>query len=156
MALLVTAPERRSSKGTFIAIGTFFYFAMTMALYAAITLLHPGTVLDRLWFLNPRAHRDLLMFRNPAGVLFLIVAALAATAGLGWFRRRLWGWRLAVLGISAQLLGNVFNLIRGDLLRGGTGLLIAAALLICLLSDKIKRNFIPAGEIAQIDHTGVH
>lgn len=141
MASPVNAPKRRSSDFAFTAIGIFFYFAMTMALYAAITLLDPGTALDRLWSLNPRAHRDLLMFCKPAGVLFLLLAVVAATAGLGWFRRRMWGWRLAVLGICTQVLGDFVNLVRGDFLRGGIGLLIAGALLIYLLTGKIRRNF---------------
>src|SRR5215467_12034641 len=118
MASPVSAPERRSPSRAFTAVGIFFYFAMTMALYAAITLLRPGTVLDRLWSLNPVAHRDLLMFRRPAGVMFLLIAAVAAIAGLGWFHRRIWGWRLAVFGIGAQVLGDCVNLVRGDFLRG--------------------------------------
>jgi hypothetical protein len=32
----------------FVPIGVFFLFGATMAAYAAITLLEPGTVLDRL------------------------------------------------------------------------------------------------------------
>jgi hypothetical protein len=146
MALPVNATKPRPSDHAFTVIGIFFYFATTMALYAAITLLYPGTALDRLWSLNPRAHRDLLIFRKPAGVLFLLLAAVAATAGLGWFRRRIWGWRLAVFGICTQVLGDSVNLIRGDFLRGGIGLLIAAAILIYLLTGKIRRNFNPADE----------
>lgn len=137
----VTAPRRPSSIRAFIAIGIFFYFAMTMALYAGITLLLPGTVLDRLWSLNPGAHRDLLPFRKPAGVLFLLISTTAAVAGYGWLRRRIWGWRLAVLGIGTQVVGDCVNLVRGDLVRGGAGLLIGGALLIYLLSDGIKSNF---------------
>jgi hypothetical protein len=83
------------------------------------------------------------MFRKPAGVMFLLIAAVAATTGLGWFRRRVWGWRLAVFGICTQLLGDFVNMIRGDFLRGGTGLLIAGVLLMYLLSNKIRRNFSP-------------
>ena len=146
MSSPLTVPKRHSSNRAFTALGIFFYFAMTMALYAGITLLHPGTVLDRLWSLNPDAHRDLLPFRKLAGVLFLLLAAVAATAGLGWFRRRIWGWWLAVVGISTQVLGDCVNLMRGDLLRGGAGLLIGGALLIYLLSDDIKSNFNPAGD----------
>lgn len=137
----VTAPRRQSSNRAFIAIGLFCYFAMTMALYAAITLLHPGTFLNDIWSLNPAAHRDLFPFRKPAGVMFLLIAATAAIAGYGWLRRRTWGWRLAVLGIGTQVVGDCVNLVRGDLVRGGAGLLIGGALLIYLLSDKIKSNF---------------
>ena len=118
-----------------------------MAMYAGITLLHPGTALDHLWSLNPSAHRELLIFRKPAGVLFLMLAAVAALTGLGWFRQRIWAWRLAVLGICAQVLGDFVNLIRGDFLRGGAGLIIGGALLLYLLSNNIRRYFNPAGEI---------
>src|SRR5215471_5562298 len=141
----VAAPKRRALNLAFTAIGVFCYFAMTMALFAGVTLLRPGTALDRLWSLNPVAHQDLLMFRKAAGVMFLLIAAVAATTGLGWFRRRLWGWRLAVFGICTQLLGDFVNMIRGDFLRGGAGLIIAGVLLMYLLSNKIRRNFSPAG-----------
>ena len=40
------------------------------------------------------------------------------------------GWRLAVVIISKRFLGDVVNCIRGDWLRGGTGVIIAGALLI--------------------------
>lgn len=139
----VKGPQPRSSNRAFIAIGVFCYFAMTMALYAAITLLHPGTALDCLWSLNPGAHRELLPFRNLAGVMFLLVAITAAIAGYGWLRRRTWGWRLAVLGIGTQVLGDCVNLIRGDWVRGGAGLLIGGGLLIYLLRSNIKNNFTP-------------
>jgi len=139
----VRGPQPRSSNRAFIAIGVFCYFAMTMALYAAITLLHPGTALDRLWSLNPDAYRDLLPICKPAGVMFLLIATTAAITGYGWLRRRIWGWRLAVLGIGTQVLGDCVNLIRGDLLRGGAGLLIGGGLLIYLLSSNIKNNFTP-------------
>ena len=143
---LVRASKRPFFDRIFTAVGIFCFFAMIMALYAAITLLHPGTVLDGLWSLNPDAHRQLVLFRKPAGALLLVVAAVAVITGIGWFRRRLWGWRLAVVGISTQIVGDCVNLIRGDFLRGGAGVLIGAALLLLLLSNKVKKNFNPAGE----------
>lgn len=135
MPSLVIAQNKTSSRRAFVAVGIFFYFAMTMALYAAVTLLHPGSALDRLWTLNPDAHRQLLQFRKLAGLGFVILAAVAAVAGIGWFRRRLWGWQIVVFGIAAQIVGDCANLLRGDLLRGGSGLLIGTALLVYLLTD---------------------
>jgi hypothetical protein len=148
-----SAQGRPSSKRAFIGVGIFFYFAMTMALYAAITLLYPGTALDKLWSLNPDAHRQLLLFRKVAGFGFIILAAVAAIAGIGWFRRRLWGWQIAVFGMSVQILGDCVNLVRGDLLRGGSGLLIATGLLAYLLTDKVRKNFIPGENRAIADQT---
>jgi len=151
---LVIAQRNASSKRAFIAVGVFFYFAMTMALYAAFTLLCPGTALDKLWALNPDAHRQLLEVRKLAGVGFVILAGVAAVAGFGWFRRRLWGWQIAVFGISAQIAGDCVNLVRGDLLRGGSGSLIGIALLAYLLTDKVRKNFSPGENRSTADQTG--
>ncbi len=75
------------------------------------------------------------------GILFLLLVAALTTAGIGWFKRRLWGWRLAVVIIATQVLGDVVNCVRGDLLHGGIGVIIAGALLLSLLQPKIKATF---------------
>ena len=75
------------------------------------------------------------------GILFLVLAATLITAGIGWFRRRLRGWRLAVVIIATQVLGDVVNCVRGDWLRGGTGVIIAGALLLFLLQPRIRASF---------------
>ena len=78
---------------------------------------------------------------NTVGIFFLLLGAALTTAGIGWFRRRLWGWRLAVVIIATQVLGDVVNCVRGDLLRGGTGFIIAGALLLFLLRPKFRAAF---------------
>src|SRR5258707_9849223 len=83
------------------AVGVFLFFGATMASFAGATLTWPGTSLDRLWALNPAAHKQLATFGKPAGVLFLLLAATLAVAGTGWFKQRLWGWRFAVAGIAS-------------------------------------------------------
>jgi hypothetical protein len=62
-------------------------------------------------------------------------------AGVGWFRRRLWGWRLAVVIIAIQVVGDIVNCITGDWLRGGIGVVIAGALLLFLLRPAVKNAF---------------
>ena len=125
----------------FTAIGIFLFFGALMASLAATTLLWRGTVLDRLWALNPIAYKQLAPLGSMVGVFFLLLGAALTTAGIGWFRRRVWGWRLAVVIIATQVLGDVVNCVRGDLLRGGTGVIIAGALLMFLLQPKIKATF---------------
>jgi hypothetical protein len=125
----------------FTAIGVFLFFGAIMASLAATTLLWRGTALDRIWVLNPKAYKQLAPLGSTVGILFLLLGAALTTAGIGWFRRRLWGWRLAVVIIATQVLGNVINCVRGDLLRGGTGLIIAGALLLFLLQPKIRATF---------------
>ena len=125
----------------FTAIGMVLFFGAVMASLAATTLLWPGTALDRVWDLNPIAYKQLAPRGGAVGVLFLLLGAALTTAGIGWFRRRPWGWRLAVVIIATQVVGDLVNCIRGDLLRGGTGVLIAGALLLFLLRPKIRDSF---------------
>ena len=53
----------------------------------------------------------------------------------------LWGWKLAIVIIATQVLGDVTNCLRGDLLRGGTGVIIAGALLLFLLQSTVRATF---------------
>ncbi len=125
----------------FTAIGIFLFFGAVMASLAAITLLWRGTALDRVWALNPIAYKQLAPLGRAVAVLFLLLGAALTTAGIGWFRRRLWGWRLAVVIIATQVLGDVVNCVRGDWLRGGAGIVIAGALLLFLLQPRIRATF---------------
>jgi len=123
------------------AVGVFLFFGATMASLAGTTLTWPGTFLDRLWALNPATHKQLATFAKPAGVLFLILAATLALAATGWFKQRLWGWRLAVAVIATQVLGDLVNFFRGDYWRGGVGFSIASALLFYLLRPAVRAVF---------------
>jgi len=138
-------PARGLAIGTktpgFIGVGSFLFFGATMASLAATTLLWRGTALDRIWVLNPIAYKRLAPLGYPVGILFLLLGVALSTAGIGWFRHRLWGWRLAVTIIAIQILGDVVNCVRGDLLRGGIGVIIAGALLLFLLQPRVRAAF---------------
>lgn len=125
----------------FTAVGIFLFFAAAMASLAAITLLWRGTVLDRVWALNPTAYKQLAPVAGTVGILLLLLGVLLTAAGIGWFRCRLWGWRLAVVIIAVQLLGDLVNCFRGDWLRGGAGIVIASALLLFLLQRRTRATF---------------
>jgi hypothetical protein len=131
----------RPKMPRFAAIGIFLFFGAIMASLAATTLLWRGTALDRLWALNPTAYKQLAPLGGTVGILFLLLGAALTTAGIGWLRHRLWGWRLAVVIIATQVLGDVVSCVRGDLLRGGTGFVIAGALLLFLLRPRVRAAF---------------
>jgi hypothetical protein len=112
-----------------------------MASLAGTTLIWPGSALDRIWNLSPRAYEELAPFGRVVGIPFLLLAATLAVASLGWFKRRRWGWRATVAIIATQVLGDLVNIYRGDLLRGGIGFLIAGALLFYLLQPQLRSAF---------------
>jgi hypothetical protein len=134
-------PAVGSKTTGFTALGIFFFFGAVMASLAATTLLWRGTAVDRIWDLYPMAYKQLAPLGRAVGILFLLLGAALAATGIGWLRRRLWGWRLAVVIIATQVLGDVINCIRGDFLRGGTGVIIAGALLLILLQSKVRAAF---------------
>jgi hypothetical protein len=123
------------------AVGVFLLFGALMAFLAGTTLIWPGTALDRLWALNAPAYKQLAPFGTAVGAFFLLLGTILTAAGVGWLRHRIWGFRLAVVIIGVQVLGNLVNAFRGDIVRGGVGSAIAVALLIYLLHPKVRAVF---------------
>ena|ERR1700722_13094660 len=97
--------------------------------------------LDHLWPLNPTGYNQLAPLGCMVGIFFLALAVILITAGIGWFQCRLWGRRLAVVIISTQVLGDVVSCFRADWLRGGSGVIIAGALLLSLWQRRIGAAF---------------
>ena len=124
-------PDTSHRKGI-IVFGIFLFFGAAMASYAGMTLLWPGTMLDRAWSLNPEAHVQLTALGRWIGIPLLLLACALALAGVGWFRQRLWAWRLAVVIIATQVVGGLVHIIAGRLLEGFVALFISAGLLVYL------------------------
>jgi hypothetical protein len=136
-----TTPLGAKLPPAMTTVGGFLVFGACMSGLAGTTLVWQGTTLDRIWALNPTAYRKLAPLGGTFGPLFLLLSATMVGASVGWFKRRLWGWGLAVAIISTQVAGDAVNLVRGDYLRGGTGLTIARALLFFLLRPKVRTKF---------------
>jgi len=127
-----------------MAIGIFLEFGAAMASLAGTSLVWRGTALDRMWALNSRAYGELAPFGKAVGIPFLLLAVTLGVAGIGWFKRRRWGWRLAVAIIATQVLGDLVNAYRGDVVRGGAGFVIAGILLVYLLRPEVRAAFASA------------
>ena len=134
-------PKQRTHQPVVVGIGVLLLFGCSMAVLAGTMLLWPRTTLDRLWSLNPAAHKAFAPFGNSIGPLFYVLSIVLLTTAVGWFKQRIWGWRLTVAIISIQVVGDFVNLIRGDFLRGGIGLLIAGSLIIILLRSNTRTMF---------------
>jgi hypothetical protein len=127
----------------FVPLGVFFFFAATMATYAAVTLLFPGTSLDHLWALNRTGHAQLARFGKIMALPFAILALIALVSGMGWFKRRRWAWVVGVSGIAFNLAGDLINMIIGEFWKGAAGVGIAALLLTYMTRRSVRDYFRP-------------
>lgn len=140
-------PRQRSaivqgqSSRALAVIGIFLFFGAVTASLAGTTLLWRGTVLDRMWVLNSAAYKRLVPLGGLAGMLFLLLGMALAVACTGWFKRRLWGWRLAVVIIATQVVGDLVNVLSGDVVNGAIGFTIAGGLLFYLLRSEVRAAF---------------
>ena len=123
------------------AMAIFLFFGATVATLAGITLLFPGSFLDPMWQLNPEAGEQLRHLGRGIGIAFLGLGAAMIIAAIGWIKRRFWGWGLAVLIITSQVLGDFVNALRGEWLKGAVGAAIAVALLVYLVRRNVRDAF---------------
>lgn len=112
-----------------------------MAALAGVTLVWSGTRLDRIWALNKPAYAVLSPIASVAGPLFLFLSAIMVAIIVGWFRRKRWAWWLALVVLGTQIVGDIVNLVRGDLLRGIAGVVIASALLFLVAQHEVRDQF---------------
>jgi len=132
--------EFTSSK-LIAGLGILWIFAALMAALAGASLVWRGTPLDKMWALNRQAYAVLSPLASLVGPLFLFLSALMVFTSIGWLKRRLWSWRLAVVVLGTQIVGDVVNLVRGDLVRGVAGVAIAGALLLLVLQRELRTQF---------------
>lgn len=124
------------------AIGIFLLLGAGMAFLAGTTLVWRGTFLDRIWALNPRAYNLLAPYGKTIGIPFLLLGIILAFSGVGLLKRRVWGWRLALVIIVTQVLGNFVTALMGDITKGTVGVIISGGLFIYLLRPRVKSAFI--------------
>lgn len=130
-----------SRPAGFIPIGIFFFFGSLMATYAATTLFIPGTFLDKAWELNKSAHIQLAEIGRIMAAPFALLSVVLFLAGVGWFKRRRWGWILGVSVIAVNLTGDLIHLALGNWLGSAVGVAIAGLLLIYMTRPGVRNYF---------------
>jgi hypothetical protein len=113
-------------------LAAFFAFGATMCTLTILLLLVPGTALDSLWRFNPEARLAFQSFGMAAILLMFVVGAGCAFAAVGLWRSSVWGIRSAVIILSLNIAGDLFNaLVRHDY-RALIGLPIGGAMIFYL------------------------
>jgi hypothetical protein len=117
----------------------FFAFGAIMCTLTTGLLLFPGTPLDSLWRLNPDAHLAFQSFGNWSVALMVTVGIGCAFAAIGLWQGTLFGVRLALIILSLNIIGDLFNaLVRHDY-RALIGLPIGGAMIFYLAKDCKRR-----------------
>lgn len=122
-------------------MGVFLLFGAVMAFIAGATLVIRGSAFDRMWALNPRAYKELAPLGKAIGIPFLLLGIALALAGIGWFKRRYWGWQLTVVIVAIQVAGGFVHVLLGRLVQGGIGVTIPAALLFYIMRTNVRAAF---------------
>jgi hypothetical protein len=137
---MITPSQNKQPPGL-MAISAFFLGGGALATLAGVTLLFPGTFLNVIWVLNPAAYAEMAPHGKLAGALFLVLGLLLALAGIGWLKRRFWGWCLGTALIAVNLAGDATRFALGNWLEGGVGILIAGLLLIYMTGPRMRSWF---------------
>jgi hypothetical protein len=120
-------------------VAAFLWMATGIAVFVAIVLLMPGTLADAIWHLNPAANQQFKALGGASSLFLLAVGAMAATSAAGLVRGRKWAWWLAVSIFAVNGAGDIVGfVVTRDLVRSGTGVLVAACFLFCLMRRDVR------------------
>jgi hypothetical protein len=123
------------------AMAVFFALATCILLGVGTALLLPGSAFEAVWAAYPARRALLMPYRVWLGPGFLAFAGTMASASLGCFLRRKWGWRLAVAIFTVNGLGDVTQFLSGHVLEGAVGVAAAAAILFYLWRPAVRAAF---------------
>ncbi|HVT16571.1 MAG TPA: hypothetical protein VHQ90_10400 [Thermoanaerobaculia bacterium] len=125
-------PASPGRSGGVTALGIFFAAGAAISFVSTVALLFPGSVLEPIWRLNPRARAGFASMGAWAPVLLAVVSIACAAAAYGLWSGRRWGRRLAIMLITINLIGDTANVVLGTEPRALVGMPIAALLLLFL------------------------
>lgn len=114
----------------------FFVFGTLMASLAAVMLLFPGSFLEPLWRLNPRAQQGFAVLGLWAVLGMVVVASACAMAALGLWHCARWGYMTALSILSVNLLGDTMNFILGHDWHALIGLPIGGGMIVYLIKRR--------------------
>jgi len=98
-------------------------------------------LLEVIWKLYPARRAVLMPYRGWLGPAFLTLAIVMASASIGCFRRRIWGWWLAVVIFLINGLSDAGQILIGHFLEGSIGVAVAGVLVFYLSRPHVRGVF---------------
>jgi hypothetical protein len=136
---MMTASERRPAGIT--ALSIFFAAGALISFISALSLLFPGSFLEPMWRLNPRARAAFTGMGWWSIVLLCVVCVACALTAVGLWRGSRWGYRLAFVLLAINLASDIANVALGIEPRAAVGIPIVLAIVLFLLSARVRRFF---------------
>ncbi len=125
-------------------LALFFVLATLICLISALTFFDPHGPFAIIWRVKPAEYSQMLDLGPMLAWGFLALAAVMATAAIGCWRHRLWGWwtAMAIFGVNA--LADGARLASPTWVEGLTGLVVVAIILGLMTRPGVRARFIPA------------
>lgn len=140
--MMPTTSETR--PGGVTALSLFFLAGAVISFVAGVSLLFPGSILEPIWRVNPRAHEAFAGLGGWAIVPLCAVCLACASAAIGLWQGAYWGYRLAFGILVVNLLGDVANVLLAGEYKAAIGVPIVIAILAFLRSSRTRAFFGPA------------
>jgi hypothetical protein len=122
-------------------LGALLFLAALVAMLTGLALLFPSPMWMPMWNLNPEAYEAFHRLGRIAELLLFCLACLSVVTGAGLIKRRRWAWWLALLGLACNGAGDLVSmLLTHNLVRFGSGVLIAAGLVFLLALPPVRRS----------------
>jgi hypothetical protein len=131
---------KRLPVGIVLLIGLFTIGACA-SFISAVSLTFPGSFLEPIWKLNPRAREGFSQMGGWSIVLMSVVCAACISTTVGLWRGRWWGYWLALLMLMTNLAGDLINVITGTEPRAAVGIPVVLFILAYLLRYQNRDRF---------------
>ena len=125
-----------------LTVAVALFLAAGASCVTGISLLFPHSILSHIWELNRPAYIAFARLGRFPGLLLLALGALCCVIAIGLLRKKRWAWWAAVFLFSVHCLGDLVTVVfYGDVVKGGSGIVIASLFLFCLMMPTTRQYF---------------
>jgi hypothetical protein len=125
------------------ALSIFFLAGAAIAFLSAGALFFPGSVLEPMWDINPRAREAFESMGLWAVALMAAVGLACGSSAIGLWKGTRWGHWLALDLLGVNLVADALNALLGTEPRAALGVPIASAIIAYLTTKRVRRFFRP-------------
>lgn len=122
-------------------LSIFFSLGAVISFTVFISLIFPGSFLEPIWRLNPRAHEAFASVGAWGVVLMFTVCVSCAMAAVGLWRGARWGYWLTLTLLVFNMIGDIANVMLGTEPGAIVGVPIVIVILTYLASRRVRRCF---------------